>query len=196
MPSNLPTDAVPAVLPPGVRVGHFGTYPSGTTELLTPVLVGVLKGAADRVAVLIGRNSAEFRGRLAAAHPELSGRVIATGELPADDTAARLAACDVLVQPYPDGVSGRRTSATSALALGVPLVTNLGALSEGEWATADNGVSLAHSPSPDAIRAAVETVLALSPADRAARADAGRRWYAERFALGRVIAVLRGEGGR
>ncbi len=195
VPSNLPTDAVPAVLMAGVRVGHFGTYSRIVVDLLEPTLVGVLNASADRVAVLIGRGSAEFRDRFDAAHPELSGRVVATGERPAADTAAHLAACDLMVQPYPDGVSGRRTSATSALALGVPLVTNLGALSEGEWATADNGVTLAPTPSAPALIAAVERALALSPAERTALGEAGRRWYAERFALERLVATLRAEGG-
>lgn len=197
VPSNLPTEVGRvATLPPGVRVGHFGTYGQSVVDLLDPVLVGVLKTATERVAVLIGRNGVEFRDRFVTRHPDLSGRVVATGELPAADTAAHLAACDLLVQPYPDGVSGRRTSAASSLALGVPLVTNLGALSEGEWATADNGVSLAPESTAAALIAATEQALALSPAERAALGAAGRRWYAERFALERLVATLRAEGGR
>ena len=43
-------------------------------------------------------------------------------------------ACDLLVQPYPDGISSRRTSAMAGLALGVPVVTTTGHLTEPLWA--------------------------------------------------------------
>ncbi len=197
VPSNLPTTVegtMVVALPPGVRVGHFGTYGRIVVDLLEPTLVGVLNASADRVAVLVGRNSTAFRDGFNTRHPELSGRVFATGELSAADTAAHIAACDLMVQPYPDGVSGRRTSATSALALGVPLVTNLGMLSEDSWGAEGRGVSLAPEPTAAGLIAATEQALARTPAEQAALGAAGRRWYAERFSLDRVIAVLRGEG--
>jgi glycosyltransferase involved in cell wall biosynthesis len=197
VPSNLPTeigaDARPS-LPAGVRIGHFGTYGLGVVELLETTLSGVLQAAPERLAVLIGRNGDSFRDRFVTRHPDLGGRVVATGELPAEGIAARIAACELCVQPYPDGVSGRRTTATALLALGVPVVTNLGPLSERCWAAEGRGVMLASAPTASALLAAAEAMLALSPAERAAIGQAGRHWYAERFALERVLAVLRGEG--
>jgi hypothetical protein len=94
------------------------------------------------------------------------------------------------MQPYPDGVSGRRTSAVSGLALGVPLVSNRGALTEPVWME-ETGVCLAPSASATELTAACELALAESPTARAARGDAGRRWYAARFALERTVAALR-----
>lgn len=198
VPSNLPTDidadAVAAVrrgYPPGLLVGHFGTFGGLITDLLEPALVNVLRGSVDRVAVLIGRNGTAFRDRFVVRYPELAGRVVATGELPPNVAVNHLAACDVLVQPYPDGVSCRRTSAMSGLGLGVPLVTNSGVLSEPIWAGEDNGLFLADTPG--GLVSQAEHALALPPVERFARGEKGRRWYAERFALERVVAVLREE---
>ena len=42
---------------------------------------------------------------------------------PPSALAEHVRACDVLVQPYPDGISSRRTSAMAGLALGVAVVT-------------------------------------------------------------------------
>ena len=39
----------------------------------------------------------------------------------------------MLVQPYVDGVSGRRTTTISALEHGIPVATTFGALSEPFW---------------------------------------------------------------
>jgi len=71
--------------------------------------------------------------RLTAQNPHLGIRIAATGELPAEQIPAHLRACDLLVQPFPDGVSSRRTSVMAGLANGVPVVTNLGLLSEPLW---------------------------------------------------------------
>lgn len=48
-----------------------------------------------------------------------------SGYLEAPDFAAALAHCDLLLLPYLDGVTGRRTSFSSALQLGLPTLTTL-----------------------------------------------------------------------
>jgi glycosyltransferase involved in cell wall biosynthesis len=193
VPSTLPTTADPhavsgvrAGLPAGVVVGHFGTYGSMVADLLEPALRQVLRASDDRVALLLGRNGDTFRNGFVSRHPDLAGRVAATGALPAEATAAHLAACDVLVQPFPDGVSSRRTSAMAGLALGVPLVTNRGALTEPVWAEG-GAVSLVAGVAELAER--VSRVLA--DPQRQALGESARRWYAERFALERLVATLR-----
>ena len=52
-----------------------------------------------------------------------SDRVVAPGSLPAAAVTEYLRACDLVIQPYPDGVSSRRGTAMAALANGVPVVT-------------------------------------------------------------------------
>jgi glycosyltransferase involved in cell wall biosynthesis len=193
VPSNLPTDVTPAPKRATELIGHFGTYGESVVKLLEPALVGLLEKSAGRVALLLGRNGDTFRGRFVARHPSLAARVIATGELSATETAAEIAACDLMLQPYPDGVSSRRGSVMSGLALGVPMVTNLGPLSELIWASESSGVKLAPKPSvPDLIQA-VEYLLARTLTERSARGNAGRRLYSERFALENTIAKLREE---
>jgi glycosyltransferase involved in cell wall biosynthesis len=170
-------------------IGHFGTFGSSITTLLDPTLAAVLSQNPDRVAVLIGRGSEEFLATFNARHPGLANRVMATGGLPAVDVSAHLAACDVLLQPYCDGVSTRRTSVMAGLAVGVPVVTNLGPLSEPLWAS-DGQVALATTDSPVALAKAVEGLLARSAIERRTIGEAARRWYAANFALERTVAIL------
>ena len=92
-------------------VGHFGTYGLHVATMLTATLTELAALAPDAAVLLVGRGSAEFAGRLVSARPELAGRVAASGGLSGADAAAHLKACDLLIQPFPDGVSSRRTSA-------------------------------------------------------------------------------------
>jgi glycosyltransferase involved in cell wall biosynthesis len=179
---------------PGARlVGHFGTFGPLVADLLGPVAGRVLRDNPAARLLLIGRGSGEYRERLAAAEPDLAGRLAAAGGLPAAAVAAHLRACDVLAQPYPDGVSARRTSVMAGLANGVPVVTNLGFLSEPLWASAA-GVVVAPGPAPEAVAAAAGAVLGMSDAARAELGRRGAELYAATFALERTIGRLRDPG--
>jgi glycosyltransferase involved in cell wall biosynthesis len=105
------------------------------------------------------------------------------------DVAAALRACDVVVQPYPDGVTTRRTSVMAALANGVPVVTTHGPLTESVWEIS-GGVSLVPVGRPSAIEAAA-VALALDTDVRGALAIRGRHLYDEQFSIERTIGVLR-----
>ena len=50
------------------------------------------------------------------------------------DASAHISACDLMLQPYPDGISTRRTSAMVGLAHGRALATTSGHLTESLWA--------------------------------------------------------------
>jgi len=99
----------------------------------------------------------------------------------------QLAACDVLVQPYHDGVSSRRTSVMAGLALGVPTVTNEGALTEPLWRPS-GAVQLARS---------VNDIVDQTDAVLANRglaeqiASNGRALYNQMFAIELTIKRLR-----
>ncbi len=116
-------------------VGHFGTYGPLITSLLDDALPAIAARCPDAHFLLIGAGGTEFRSRLVARHPGIDGHVRATGPLDLEGLAAHIAACDVLVQPYPDGISSRRTTAMAGLALGVPVVTTRGHLTETFWET-------------------------------------------------------------
>jgi glycosyltransferase involved in cell wall biosynthesis len=191
VPSNVPAAAgcVPRAAG-GFVIGHFGTYGPAVAPLLEPALARLLAGPTPRSAVLVGRGAGGFRAGLLDRHPALAGRLTAVGELPAADVARHLRSCDVLLQPYIDGISSRRGTAMAGLANGVPVVSNLGAGSEPLWAAA-GCVGLAPTPDPVAVAAAAEAVLAL-PADRRAEMGrAGADLYRARFSLENTVRALR-----
>ncbi len=56
-------------------------------------------------------------------------RVVSAGLLADRDASLHLQACDVMIQPYVDGASARRTTLMAALAHGRAIVTTIGSLS-------------------------------------------------------------------
>lgn len=170
-----------------LRVGHFGSFSGPVLPMLRRILPEVQRSASKCNVLLIGRGSEAFRESLVAEHPELVGRIQATGELDAQAIALHLAACDLMVQPYPDGVSCRRSSLMAGLALGVPIVTNTGHLSEPLWRESD-AVALA-SNEREIVRLTIE--LLQNPERRNALAASARAFYMEHFSIERTIALLR-----
>ena len=199
VPTNLPMQADEAAVAQlretfstmsggGAVIGHFGSFCGTIVPQLQAVLPLLLRDASRRI-VLIGRGSEEFARDILARCPELDGQVMATGALQSQQVADHLAACDVLVQPYPDGVSCRRSSLMASLALGLPIVTTSGALTESIWEQS-GAVALASANDAPAIAAEVDRLLA----DRDRRqefAATARSFYKQNFSIGRTIAALR-----
>jgi glycosyltransferase involved in cell wall biosynthesis len=192
IPSNLITrvaaDRV-AKIRAGSRtlIGHFGTYQPLIAKLLDQIIPTLLTDD-DREVLLMGRGSKEYAVALSARRPELRERMRATAAMSREEAGAHLASCDVLVQPYPDGISGRRGSAIAGLALGVPIVSNLGDLSESWW-DQSRAVVLSPSPDPQAIVAQVHRVLA-DASLREHLSHQARSLYADRFDIERTIRLL------
>lgn len=175
-------------------VGHFGTFGPLLTRLLAPVLARVLTLHGDARVCLIGEGGDAFANRLCADRPEWRSRVTVTGHLAADEVAACLRACDVMLQPYADGASGRRTTLMAALVNGVPVVTNRGPATEGVWETSGAVVFPNHAL-PESLGDAV--VQLLNDPDRRRRvATAGAALYAAQFDIARTVDVLLSPGGR
>lgn len=78
--------------------------------------------------VVIGANADEVRTLFPKA--PRGGRVRHTGYLPPEDVSQHLLALDVMLAPFVDGISCRRTSAIAAMAHGLPLVTTRGHLTD------------------------------------------------------------------
>ncbi|MDQ3213751.1 MAG: glycosyltransferase, partial [Acidobacteriota bacterium] len=169
-------------------VGHFGTFGVHVARELMDVLPPVLRTAAASRVVLIGPGGNAFAAALALREPDLCGRVFATGWLSATDAAAALRACDLVVQPYPDGVTTRRTSVMAALANGVAVVTTDGRLTEPAWRET-GAVRLAPAVDPAALAAATVALLRDTGA-RIAIAENGRRLYDARFAIEHTLDAL------
>jgi len=198
VPSNVPEEAPAAMVAlrraeltrgdPTARVAcHFGTYGSSVTRILAPILRELLGRRPDVRVLLLGAGGDRWRGELADGRADWPARVIAPGPLPAPVIAEYLRACDLVLQPYPDGASGRRTTLMAALANGVPVVTTLGDLSEPIWAY--GAVAAAPTGDPDWLgRLALDL---LDRPDRLAELGrAGRRLYEDRFAVRHTVAAL------
>jgi hypothetical protein len=193
VPSNLPTAVDPARLAEtrsrfAAReeplVGHFGTYGRWIAEMLEPIVLGLRHRT-----LLLGRGSREFRGRLVERNPSAADRISAAGELDPANAAEHLAACDALVQPYPDGVTTRRSSMMAGLALGVPTVTNAGELTEPLW-DESRAVALARAPDASSIIGCADA-LAGDAARRAELSRGAAQLYRDRFSVDRTVGILR-----
>jgi len=177
----------------GFLVGHFGTYGSPIEELLMALVPQLLRRNSAGAVLLLGRGSTTQRDAILRRHPDLATRVHATGALEAADLSRHLSACDVLVQPYPDGVSSRRTTVMAGLALGLPIVTTVGDLTEALWAKSD---AVALAPAGD-LTSMVELTeqLLRDKTERSRLSTAAKALYEQCFALGHVVAALRAPSG-
>jgi hypothetical protein len=169
-------------------VGHFGTYGDHVARELEPMIPAALRQFEGVRFVCIGRNSERFVERVRPQLPDNATRIIATGELSPPDTAAAIAACDVMVQPYPDGVTTRRTSVMAPLALGIATVTSRGFLTEPIWQEA-GAVALAPASDADAHADAAAALLRDAGA-RGELASRGRAVYEAQFSIQRTVDAL------
>ena len=169
-------------------IGHFGTY----GPLIKPLLASAILSLIDRSdchVLLIGRGSKEACAELSSVHPGLAGRLHATGSLAAADVSHHIRACTLMMQPYPDGVSSRRTSVMAPLAHGVPVVTTEGPLSEPVWR--DSGAVVLVPLRDAALLATAVASLASDPARLRDLSSKGRELYDARFDIRHTIAALR-----
>lgn len=198
-PSNLPTevDAQAAartrsqLFPEAdtIAIGHFSTYQEGIAANLRQVLPPLLRRDRRRRAVLLGRGSVAFADAMMAANVDLADRVIARADLPAREAAEHLAACDLLLQPYSDGVSSRRTSVMAGLALGRAIVTTEGIVTEPIWRSAALVELL---PAADCAGMVERSEMLLgAPEVRERLGDRARQGYRSLFCCERMIATLR-----
>ena len=133
-----------------------------------------------RIILLIGRGGECYAARMCRENPDLAERVHATGELEPVALALHLAACDLLLQPYAEGLTARRTSLMASAALGLPVVSSRGPLTEPIW-DSYQAVCLVDN-SPAAWTEAVERLLSDANA-RAALGRQARQLYQDCFAV-------------
>jgi len=198
VPSNCATQVDPAHVAAVRRkltvegealIGHFGTYGALISPYLTSAIPALLNRNDCRRVVLLGNGSKRFATDLVRDCPDHERRIHATGSLLPYELACHLAACDVVLQPYPDGVSGRRGTLMSSLALGRPIVTTSGHLTESFWREA-NAVVLVPAGSANELAGAVEDLLSDRSHCRQIGANASEL-YRQKFALQHTIEALR-----
>jgi glycosyltransferase involved in cell wall biosynthesis len=170
-------------------IGHFGTFGSSITALLEPILCACAGHDSNGIILLIGKGSEQFRHQLVQKEPRLAGQVQATGALRAEELSSHLAACDLLIQPYPDGVSTRRGSFMAGLANGKPIVTTTGWLTEPFWIHCD-AVALAPAGNTDAFLDQLRR-LRQDATERLRAGSAAAKLYQERFDISHTVSTLR-----
>jgi glycosyltransferase involved in cell wall biosynthesis len=155
--------------------------------MLSGVLAGVLSSRKDVTVLLLGPGSREFREQLVSCGAERQ-RINASGALPPRELSLHLSACDLLLQPYPDGVNGRRGTTMAALAHGKPVVTNSGLATEPVWMQ-EGAVSLSAGSDLHDLQQRVESLLD-SEAERRQLGARALATYAELFEIDRVVQGL------
>jgi hypothetical protein len=202
VPSNVPAVEDAAAIgeireryaPSGLLAGHFGTYGPAITPLLREIVPSLLRRCSDLSMLLIGRDSDIFQASLLKECPDLEGRVHATRRIDVSEhLSPYLSACDLLLQPYPDGVNTRRGTIMAALSHGRPTITTIGWQSEPLWKTSGG---LALVPAEDR-KAFVDVALGLiaSPEQRASLAAAGRELYRRQFDIRNIVDLVRSQEG-
>ena len=174
-------------------IGHFGTYSEQISPLLEVCLASVAARHPGLRVACLGRNGETFVAGLEARVPLLRGRVVASGGLAPEEVAAHLRACDLVVQPFPDGVTTNRGSVMAGLVNGCATVTTTGALTETLWKD-EGGVAMAPAGDPAALVDVVAALLTDDPR-RAALGRAGHRLYDTRFAVRHAVRHLTDQPG-
>ncbi len=200
--SNVPTEA-DAMTVSGLRqklapdgapiIGTFGTFGGHIVQALGEVLPLTLRRHERAVVLLIGRGAQSFADAMCLRYPHFKARMHVADGISPEQVAQHLCACDLLIQPFGDGISSRRSSAMAGLALGLPMVTTRGFLSEDLWETS-GAVALAPAGNIEAQQQQIDRLLA----DPGARRELGvraRELYRSRFDLEHLLGVLREESG-
>jgi glycosyltransferase involved in cell wall biosynthesis len=170
-------------------LGHFGSYGEAVAALLFERLPLIMDGRFTPSLLLLGAGSDRFREALISRHPSWNARVHAAGYLSAPDLGAHIAACDLFLQPYPDGITSRRTSAMACLSRGRPVVTTSGHLTEPLWVDT-RAVEIVEVGDSAAFASSVVSLLAHAHA-RTELGARGQQVYTERFSVTQIVKALR-----
>lgn len=173
----------------GIVFGHFGTFGRGIASLLQDMVPCLLRAMPNATMLLIGPGGERFRAELMGQCPEIAGRIVATGYLSLSDLSLHIRACDVMVQPFPDGVTTRRTSVMAALSHGCATVTTFGRLSEPFWR--DTSAVALHPPGDLQLFMKIARQLSESAAERSVLGHNAKTLYSERFDIRHTVEALR-----
>jgi glycosyltransferase involved in cell wall biosynthesis len=169
-------------------VGYFGAGgPYPFDAIRSTISEFAARGGADTAFVCIGRGSDALAASLQSSLSSSVVPVTGTGALERDHVSLHLQACDALLQPYPDGVSGRRTTTVSALEHAIPVATTIGWLSEPFWSETQ---AVEAVPAHAAATLPAALIRLLDPPRNAAARAGARALYRERFDPTRTLKAL------
>lgn len=169
-------------------IGHFGLFGPGKDSYFSPYVEALLDRKPDIAVRLVGLGCGRTRDSILKRRPAFETRLVAIEGVRKDQAVCHLAACDVLVQPYVDGVSSRRTSIMAGLALGIATVTHEGESTESLWK--DSEAVLLAGPSPSDYAEAIAALLE-DPELRSRLGEKAVDLYERRFHIRYVVARLR-----
>lgn len=169
-------------------LGHFGTYGVPVLSVLDPIVLKIEREIPGQPLLLMGRGSVEFRKHLIERHPAWEKNLYATGPLAPEDLSCYLAACDLLIQPYPDGATTRRGSLMAGVCHGKAILTTSSEVTEPVWRQSA-AVGLTPSGDADAFLKLLRELLQ-NPDERARLSVAARKLYQERFDISHTLEAL------
>ncbi len=191
--------------PEEALLGYFGLlHPGKGTDLLVEALARLRRaGRPARLLIIGGGKSATDPGfahilQEKVASEGLEEAVLWSGPCPPEEAAAFLRACDLIVLPYRDGASFRRSSLVAALSLGCPVLTTYPqdpaevSLEEGRPALRDGENAVLVPPgNEEALALAIAALLETPERRRRLGKEAGRLGSAFRWEeVGRKTHVL------
>jgi hypothetical protein len=170
-------------------IGTFGRGGSFQERVLAELGRTVMRTGINARMLLIGYGSEAAVSRMVGHEPGLASIVRATGTIDHSSVSAAIHACDLMIQPYADGICARHSSAAAVLAHGVPAVTNAGRFTETIWSES-GAVQLVASEDPVALVRAALQVLD-DQAERSRLAKAALALYDSRFDVRHTVAALK-----
>lgn len=161
----------------------FAASPSGhRQDLVSAAASSVVEGGRSCVLLVLGVGNTVPRG----VPPEV--RISRPGHLPDAELARQLAAGDIFVAPYVDGVSTRRTALMAALQHALPVVGTVTVRSDRVLRDSDAIVAIAVDAVDESARATER--LASDREERLRRGMAARALFEREFAWDRIAARL------
>ena len=170
----------------------FGTFSSfreiGQLEFLNKVIPTILRSVPDSSWLGIGRQSETWVAGLRELEPSIADRVECAGELDPLALSSHIQACDLMLQPYPYGVSTNRSSVMACMHHAKPILTTTGPSTEQTW-LGNSGLTFTPHQSPrEFIKSAI--TLSSDPVTCQRLGDSAGEFYARQYSQRSMIQKL------
>lgn len=169
-------------------IGHFSTFNPMIQETLANCMARLHCDSPQLRFLLIGHGGGEFLDGLRKSQPALVEQCVSTGFLCAEDISLHIQACDLMLQPCPDGVNVRHTSVNAALLHGLPVATFRSWHTEPFWKDGQ-GVLLERRERADKLCARILAMLD-SPEELASMGLAAQEFYHRHCSAAHVLDHL------
>lgn len=169
-------------------IGHFGTYSKSIITMLLSFLPNLLENNPLMMILLLGSGSENFYNDFILRYPNLKKQMRAFGYLPSKELSNYLSLCDVMFQPYPEGVNSRHTSAMAGLCHGIPLVATCGKMTEPIWFE-NESVKLISTGNEKGLMEALKNIL-VHDTEKNRLSEAAKKFYEKNFSWERTIDAL------